>query len=69
MALTKQELIELVEKIQRCEGTEQQQTEWILLFKASVPHPAASDLIFYSAPPLSAVSIVEKALSYRPIHL
>ena len=54
--------------------TEDQIDEWVTVFERSVPHPEASDLIFW---PLrhglgtdpSAEEIVNAALSYKPIEL
>ena len=72
--LGKAELIELVEKIIRVEGTEQETNEWVRLFEQNVLHPEASGLIFWSSdyglgPSPSAQEIVEAALRYKPIYL
>ena len=67
-------LVELVRKIINVEGTEKEVDLWIDEFKKSVPHPMASDLIFWPqnyglglGP--TPEEIVEKALSYKPIDL
>jgi hypothetical protein len=75
----REELIALVERIMRAEGaTEQEADALIDLFEASVPHPAAGDLIFhpehalgeaYPGRELTAAEVVDLALSYRPIAL
>jgi colicin immunity protein/pyocin immunity protein len=67
--LTRDEMIALVDRLQRGEGDDEQAGEWIDQLNQSVPHPAISDLIFYSDEELSPEEIVDKALSYRPIEL
>jgi hypothetical protein len=41
----------------------------IKLFVYNVPHPDASNLIFYHKPRLTTEEIVDKALAYKPIIL
>ncbi|HLV97873.1 MAG TPA: hypothetical protein VKT82_04270 [Ktedonobacterales bacterium] len=74
--LSKQELISLVQKIVKAEGSEQEIDAWLSRIDRSVPCPDGyvCDLIFY--PHLhelgdgsSAEEIVEKALRYKPIQL
>ncbi len=67
--MDKNELIELVRKIMEVKGTEEEIDNWMLTLKANVPHPAVSDLIFYSKEPLSPEQVVDKALAYKPIQL
>jgi colicin immunity protein/pyocin immunity protein len=67
--LTKEELIELVRKVITCEGTEEENDEWLEIFLNSVPHPEASNLIYYSKEDLTPEEIVERALAYKPILL
>ena len=72
--LSREELIELVEKILKVEGNEDEVTDWVNLFEDNVPHPEASGLIFWPsryglASNPSAEEIVDKALSYKPIQL
>lgn len=77
--LSRDELIDLVERIMRAEGdTEEEADRLVELFAASVPHPCASDLIFwpklelgddYPGRELAAAEVVDLALSYRPIAL
>jgi hypothetical protein len=64
---TKQELIALVQRILDCEGSEGDIDVWLDEFQASVPHPAASDLIYYDAQERTAEEIVDLALAYRPL--
>lgn len=75
-ALSKQQLIDLVQEIMQGRGDDQQIAAWHELIDRSVPCPAGYvfDLIFY--PDLygmgrtpTAQAIVEKALSYKPIQL
>ncbi|HVU57810.1 MAG TPA: hypothetical protein VHD83_22265 [Puia sp.] len=66
--MTREELIELVKKIQTVEGyTEEQIHDMVRLFIANVPDPNAYGDIFHSD--LSPEEIVDKALSYKPIQL
>ena len=67
--LTRDEVITLVDRLQRGEGDDEQTGEWIDQLNASVPHRAISDLIFYSDEELSPEEIMDKALAYRPIEL
>ena len=41
----------------------------IELLERNVPHPAVTDLIFYSDENLTAEELVQRALAYRPIQL
>lgn len=66
--MTREELIKLVIEITTVEGkTEEQIDKLIDLFKANVPHPSPSNLIYYED--LTPEEIVDKALSYRSIKL
>ncbi|WP_211340197.1 bacteriocin immunity protein [Solirubrobacter pauli] len=46
-ALSRDELIALVEKILRADGTEAEHHELVRRFEHSVPHPRATDLIYW----------------------
>jgi hypothetical protein len=59
-------LVEIVDRIIRCDGSEAEIDELIRTFCESVPHPQALNVLGSSG---SAEQIVEKALSYRPIIL
>ena len=61
---TKEELVQLVERIQTAEGTEEEIDAMLDSLQASVPHPAVSDLIFYPDEEMTAEQIVEAALTY-----
>ncbi len=67
---SKEELIAIVERIMRSDGTDDELDGLLEIFVASVPHPSASDLIFYPAKEgQSSTEIVEAAISYLPIQL
>jgi hypothetical protein len=69
--LTREEMITLVDKIQRCEGTEEEIDAAVELFQANCLHPSGSDLIFWphgfphhpNLPEPTTEEIVDKALS------
>lgn len=65
--MTKEELIELVKDIMTAEGTEEEISQKLALFKKNVPHPRAADFIYHDD--LSAEEIVDKSLAYKPIQL
>lgn len=72
--LSKSELVELVAKLLRADGSEEEQSQWIRLVESNVPDPHVQDLIFWPSrcglgEDPSAEEIVEKALSYKPIAL
>jgi hypothetical protein len=68
--VTRDELVEIVRRIQTCLPPDQ---DWYLLvLKTNTSHPAVSDLIFRSPPelePASAEEIVDAILVYRPVAL
>ena len=74
--LDRQQLISLVEKIMRGEGSEEEIAMWRTLIDRSVPCPDGYvfDLIFYphsnglEGNP-TAQEMVDRALSYKPIQL
>jgi hypothetical protein len=75
-ALSRDELITLVEGLQRAEGSEAEQDEALRRFRQSVPHPRAADLIYWpqrqaagSFAEMTATEVVDAALSYRAIEL
>ena len=61
------ELIRLVEKIMRCEGTEKEQDELLELLEKNVLDPQVSNYIFYEEN--TPEEVVDKALAYKPILL
>ena len=67
--LTREELINLVNRIVECEGSEEEIDEMIEIVKRNVPHPEISDLIYWNEEELTPEQIVDKALNYKPIEL
>ncbi len=72
--MTREELIDLVRRIQAAEGESEEEADRLVeLFEANVPHPGAADLIFYWDDHFDhdprAEEVVDRALSYRPIEL
>ena len=67
--LTRTELIALVEQLFSCRGTPAQENEWITALEQNVPHPAITDLMYWSDEELSPAQIVDRALAYKPIPL
>jgi len=80
MKLTREELIEIGNKIVNCEGTEEEINKLYEEFSENVPHPNGANLFYYpenynarkddlSNYKPSVEEVVEKALSYKPIRL
>ena len=67
--LTREELINLVNKIVECEGSEEEIDEMIDMVKKYVPYPDISDLIYWNEEELTPEQIVDKALEYKPMQL
>lgn len=67
--LSRLELIELVEKIMKSNGTEEEIDNMIEELERNVPHPEVSDLIFWNEEELTPEQIVDIALAYKPIQL
>lgn len=63
--LSKEELIELVDKICNPKLSDEEVSDYIKVLEDNVPHPAPSDLIFWSEEDLSAEKVVELALAYK----
>ena len=64
--LDRSELIVLVQRLIDNAGSEDEIAEWIAQLKESVPHPAPSDLIYWSMTEPDAEEVVDAALAYRP---
>jgi hypothetical protein len=62
------ELVELVRRIQDFDGDQDQYDSALNSLKESVPHPRVLELL-RAWPELSAEEIVERALAYKPIAL
>ena len=67
--LTREELINLVNKIVECEGSEEEIDEMIDMVKKNVPYPDISDLIYWNEEELTPEQIVDNALEYKPMQL
>ena len=65
--MSKEELIELVEKIMKCEGTEEEVDNMIAVLEKNVIDPDVTNYIFYEEN--TPEEVVEKALAYKPIIL
>lgn len=65
--MTREELISLVEKIMKCQGTEIEIDEMIELLEENVIDPEVSNYIFYEEN--TPEEVVDKALAYKPIIL
>ncbi|MCY8271304.1 bacteriocin immunity protein [Bacillus sonorensis] len=63
--MSKKELVTLVENIMNPEIEDKTLSAYIDLLEKNVPHPAPSDLIFWSDEEYSAEQIVEIALNYK----
>ena len=61
------ELIRLVERIMRCEGTEEEQDDLLELLEKNILDPQVSNYIFYEEN--TPEEVVDKALAYKPIIL
>ncbi|PAN88671.1 hypothetical protein CIW64_14455 [Enterobacter cloacae] len=65
--MQRQVLIELIRKIQHCEGTEEEADNDIDLLCRSVADPQAANYIYYEE--LSTEEIADKIISYKPLQL
>ncbi|WP_164251410.1 hypothetical protein [Streptomyces sp. S4.7] len=67
--MPREELISLVSRIMSGGDPEEVGEQLMVRLARNLIDPQVSDYIFYSAPPLSAEEVVDKALAYRPIAL
>jgi hypothetical protein len=67
--LSRSQLVDLVAKVQRVEGAEEEIHAWMELLERNVPDPYVSDLIFNSKEELTAEEVIERAFAYQPILL
>lgn len=65
--MRKEELVELVRKIQNCEGNEEEVDRMIEILEANVRYPEISDLIFWDEK--TPEEIINIALAYKPFQL
>jgi hypothetical protein len=66
--MSREQLIVLVDRIMKCDGTEEEIDEMIELLEKNVADPEVSDLIFVGQPK-TPQEIVDRALSYKSIML
>ena len=65
--MTRDELILLVDKIMKCQGTENETDEMIKLLEKNVIDPEVTNYIYYEEN--TPEEVVDKALAYKPIIL
>ncbi|HAH18838.1 MAG TPA: hypothetical protein DCL29_07530 [Eubacterium sp.] len=65
--MSREELIELVKKIMKCEGTEEEVDNMIDILEKNVINPEVTNYIFYEEN--TPEEVVDKALAYKPIIL
>ena len=65
--MTREEMIALVEKIKKCQGSEKEIDEMIELLERNVSNPEVTNYIFYEEN--TPEEVVDKALAYKPIFL
>ena len=67
--MTDAEILELIGRLQKGDGNDEEVASWIDLLKAAIPCAYISDVIFYGDPSATPASIFEKARRYRPTEL
>ena len=65
--MTRDELILLVDKIMKCQGSEKEIDEMMELLEKNVIDPEVSNYIFYEEN--TPEEVIDKALAYKPIIL
>ena len=65
--MTREELILLVDKIMKCQGSEEEIDEMMELLEKNVIDPEVSNYIFYEEN--TPEEVIDKALAYKPIIL
>ena len=65
--MNREELIQLVDRIMKCEGTEEEQDALLALLENNILDPQVSNYIFYENN--TPEEVVDKALAYKPIIL
>ncbi|MBD8589943.1 bacteriocin immunity protein [Peribacillus simplex] len=63
--LSKEELVELVNKICNPKLSNEEVSEYIEILEDNIPHSAPSDLIFWNDEDLSSEEVVEISLAYN----
>jgi hypothetical protein len=64
--LSRDEVLEMVRRLARGEGEDNEVGEWVESLNASVPHPGIVNLIFHDRRGLTPEQIVDEAFSYQP---
>jgi hypothetical protein len=64
--MTREELIDLVRRIQRLEAKGSILDEWVWQLIQNVPDPHVSDMIFWSDKERTPEEIVDEALAWKP---
>ena len=65
--MTREEIILLVDKIMKCQGSEKEIDEMMELLEKNVIDPEVSNYIFYEEN--TPEEVIDKALAYKPIIL
>ena len=65
--MTREELILLVDKIMKCQGSEKEIDEMMELLEQNVIDPEVTNYIFYEEN--TPEEVIDKALAYKPIIL
>lgn len=65
--MTREELILLVDKIMKCQGSEKEIDEMMELLEKNVIDPEVSNYIFYEEN--TPEDVIDKELAYKPIFL
>lgn len=65
--MTRDELVLLVDKIMKCQGSEKEIDEMIELLEKNVTDPEVTNYIFYEEN--TPEEVVDKTLAYKPIIL
>ncbi|MDA3647538.1 hypothetical protein LZ318_34290 [Saccharopolyspora indica] len=68
-ALDREELVQIVRRLQEAEGSEREQERLLEVLQANVPDPHVSDLIYWPMSTLAPEEIVDRALAYKPFTL
>ncbi|MGV3273125.1 bacteriocin immunity protein [Bacillus sp. CIS52] len=63
--LTKEELISLVKEVMNPTLDDEKVSEYLALLEKNVPHPAPSDLIFWSNENYTAEQVARIVLNYK----
>lgn len=65
--MSREELIDLVERIQAALGNEAEISAWVAELQSAVPDPNIVNYVYWPDRPMSAAEIVDRAMEYKPI--